>query len=154
MRYLKRFNESNNLDDIEKIWKVDPYEFKDIVLSEMENMNINGELEMINFIFEHPYPDSNMEKKVIFTMEDNIKKGPWYDNMYSMIDSERYKMGIEIFINESDFNKLSEFHIEINKHLYRADIPYGCSCPNDKIGSLAIVDFTYTWGCKRFDNGE
>lgn len=145
MRYLRKFNENIN-NELEKIWNLNPYEFKDIILSSMEDTEINGSLEFIDFILTYPYPDSNGEKCVVFTMDGNtIKKGPYFNNLYSIIESERFKMGIEVFLNESDFNKLSNFHIEVNRHLHRADIPYESCCPNYKIGSLVPVEFTYNW---------
>lgn len=147
MKYLRKFNESINLkDELEFFWKLNPFEFKDIILSSMEDTGINGTLEFIQFILTYPYPDSNCEKLVIFTLEGNtIKKGPYFDNLHSIIECERYKMDIDVFLQESDFNKLSEFHIEVNNHLDRADIPYSSNCPNDKIGSLVPVEFTYNW---------
>ena len=153
MKYLNLFESFNTIErELEDIFKTNPYLLRDIIISSMEHNKINGLLEMVYFSFLYPYPDSNNEELVIFELSENkLKKGIYYDNKESIIECERYKMVITAFIDESDFNKLDDFHININRHLERADIPYSSVVPNftDRIGRLTPVKFDYTWGYKK-----
>jgi hypothetical protein len=153
MKYLNLFESFNTIErELEDIFKTDPYLLRDIIISSMDHNNINGLLEMVYFSFLYPYPDSNHEELVIFELSENkLKKGIDYDKKESIIESERYKMIITAFIDESDFNKLDNFHIDINRHLERADIPYSSVVANytDRIGNLTPVKFDYTWGYKK-----
>jgi hypothetical protein len=153
MKYINLFESFNILKkNIEDIFKTDPYLLRDIIISSLENNDINGNLEMIYFSFLYPYPESRAEEKVIFELSENkLKKGLYYENKESIIESDRYKMIITIFIDESDFNKIDNFHLDVNKHLERADIPYSSWFPTytDRIGNLTPIKFDYTWGYKK-----
>ena len=156
MRYLKMFEGFSSDSDIEKkiadIWKVDPYEFNDYIVSAMDHGGLYGSCNL-SFVLWHPYPDSDSEPCAIFMLEDGEwVEGPWHDALENILKEDRYKIGIEAWVPyaDGDHAKIEEFYNYANRVLQEADIPYIASYPNSTAinEGRILVEYDYTWGYK------
>lgn len=163
MRILKLF-ENFDLDDIieskiDKVWKVDPYEFKDYIISSMDHGELYGGCDL-QFTLVYPYPDSNNELCVFSILENGVwKRGPYFDNIDSILESDRYKIIIEVWVPDAggDHSKIEKFYNYSNRILQEADIPYIASYPNslNRYSGYILLTYEYTWGYKtKFINSE
>ena len=148
MRFIKLFENFNlgdeHLDKIKEIWKVDPLDFRDVVLSCLDSANIYSGCDL-TFVLWYPYPDSNVEIKPMFYLEGEvIKKGPWFGNLEEIVKSERIKIGIETIIPHFPIDRIDSFCEECNARFRRMGIPYICANP-DSFGESYLIEFDYTW---------
>jgi hypothetical protein len=148
MKWVKLFENfdlgDEHIDKIKQIWKVDPLDFREVVLSCLDHADIYSGCDL-TFVLWHPYPDSNLEIKPMFYLEDEvIKKGPWYENLESIVESERIKIGIEVIIPYFEIDRIDRFCEECNARFRRMGIPYMCANP-DPFGESYLIEFDYTW---------
>lgn len=148
MKWIKLFENFNlgdeYIDKIKEIWKVDPLDFQEVVLSCLDSANIYSGCDL-TFVLWHPYPDSNVEIKPMFYLEGEvIKKGPWFNNLDEIYESERIKIGIETIIPYFPIDRIDSFCEECNARFRRMGIPYMCANP-DTFGESYLIEFDYTW---------
>lgn len=148
MKWIKLFENfdlgDEHIDKIKEIWKVDPIDFRDAVLSCLDHANIYSGCDL-TFVLWYPYPDSNLEIKPMFYLEGEvIKKGPWFGNLEEIVKSERIKIGIETIIPHFPIDRIDSFCEECNARFRRMGIPYICANP-DSFGDSYLIEFDYTW---------
>lgn len=148
MKWIKLFENFNlgdeYIDKIKEIWKVDPLDFQEVVLSCQDSANIYSDCNL-TFALYYPYPDSNCEISPMFYLDGEvIKKGPWYDNLDSIVESERIRIVIETIIPKYSIDRIDKFCEECNSRFMRMDIPYICPNPHP-FGESYTIEFDYTW---------
>jgi hypothetical protein len=148
MKWIKLFENfdlgDEYIDKIKEIWKVDPLDFREAVLSCLDHANIYSGCDLM-FSLYYPYPDSNMDICNMFNLEDEtIKRGPWYDNLESIVESERIKIVIQTIIPYFPIDRIDNFCEECNARFRRMGMPYICANP-DPFGESYLIEFDYTW---------
>ena len=134
MRFIKLFENfdlgDEHIDKIKEIWKVDPLDFREAVLSCLDSANIYSGCDL-TFVLWYPYPDSNVEINPMYNLDEIYK-------------SERIKIGIETIIPHFPIDRIDNFCEECNARFRRMDIPYMCANP-DPFGESYLIEFDYTW---------
>lgn len=100
MKYLKIFEKFENSDfenKIEELWKIDPYYFRDMVVSCMDEVDLYNPIE----IYFHA-TQTNSDNYQIFVLDEfgTIKPGIYFDNMDSILKSKNIDFAFELFIYE------------------------------------------------------
>jgi hypothetical protein len=148
IKLFENFKSQSELEQIiNKYWFLDPYEFKDVILSSCDSAKILTPID-INFSVLYPYPDSNMDHCTMISFDgDQLKVGPWFDNLEGIIESERYELLIELWVDRWEHingNDIEELYLGINQFLKRCEIPYYSAYP-DFMDTHIYFEYRYTW---------
>ena len=155
---FENFNQDEDIDKIKSIWEVDPYEFRDIIISSANECDIWGNM-CINFSLLYPiivlgrdhYPTNNEDEPSEFKTcyeidEKGIKKGVYHDQLSRILETNRFLIVIEGWIrinNEDDWDKSESFLDTVNMRLEDSKIPYKMDWPEGMNDSF-YINFTKT----------
>lgn len=148
MKYLKlfeRFEDPEFCEKIREFWKIDPYDFKDIIVSCLDVVDLYLPFEIY---FSVLYREDCCS---IFIMDEfrNIKPGSYFDNFESLLESVKKDFAFELFIydveesnEENNFifdEKLSNFQKDLTQMLESFGVR--CTVTEDWISDRTICFF-------------
>lgn len=134
MKYLKIFENFNSVNEIEKIWGIDPYELYDLCLSSMDGVDLYAKLKIHFGLVSYPrlrrFDGSYWEQQKwnsVYLLEDGNFVN--YNIDIDQILNSKNKKGIEISLSglgnkTEDDEQVSRFYSEIMERLVRYGIDF------------------------------
>jgi len=134
IKIFEDFKEKECVNKVKEVWGVDPYEFYDMLLSEL-----SGSVGLVFFSLFYPTPSEDCEILSCLKIENNkLSEFAYYNNIDAIVKTGKYSAYIEVYSYGEDDMIYKSL---INKRLDMMDIPYVLEYNPERDGDSLYFQF-------------